>query len=68
MSDIFLIQLVVEGDGVYFEGCEGYGYIKSFVCWVGCMLLVQENYYVEMMLKIGIVYVLQVIDFVVVYG
>ena len=68
MSAIPLIQPAVEGDGTYTEGREGYGHIKSFVRRAGRMSSAQENYYAEMMPKIGLVYAPQQIDLNAVYG
>lgn len=68
MSDTPLIQPAVVGEGVYEEGREGYGHIKSYVRRAGRMSSAQENYYAEMMPKIGVVYALQAIDLAAVYG
>jgi len=68
MSDTPLIQAAIEGDGVYGEGREGYGHIKSYVRRAGRMSVAQENYYAEMMPKIGLVYAKQAIDLNAVYG
>ena len=68
MSDTPLIQPTVEGDGTYTEGREGYGHIKSYVRRAGRMSSAQENYYAEMMPKIGVVYAPQPIDLAAVYG
>lgn len=68
MSDTPLIQAAVEGDGTYTEGREGYGHIKSYVRRAGRMSSAQENYYAEMMPKIGVVYAAQPIDLATVYG
>ena len=61
-------------DGVYTEGRAGeapekdYGHIKSFVRRAGRMSAAQENYYAEMMPKIGIVYAPAPLDLAAVYG
>ena len=68
MSDTPLIQPAVVGEGVYEEGREGYGHIKSYVRRAGRMSSAQENYYAEMMPKIGVVYAPQAIDLAAVYG
>ena len=68
MSDTPLIQPALVGEGVYEEGREGYGHIKSYVRRAGRMSSAQENYYAEMMPKIGVVYALQAIDLAAVYG
>ncbi|UCV18680.1 tRNA (guanosine(46)-N7)-methyltransferase TrmB [Ferribacterium limneticum] len=68
MSDTPLIQPAAVGEGVYEEGREGYGHIKSYVRRAGRMSSAQENYYAEMMPKIGVVYVPQPIDLATVYG
>ena len=68
MSDTPLIQPTAIGEGVYEEGREGYGHIKSYVRRAGRMSSAQENYYAEMMPKIGVVYAAQPIDLAAVYG
>ena len=68
MSDTPLIQPAVEGDGTYTEGREGHGHIKSYVRRAGRMSSAQENYYAEMMPKIGLIYAPQQIDLAAVYG
>jgi len=68
MSDTPLIQPAAVGEGVYEEGREGYGHIKSYVRRAGRMSSAQENYYAEMMPKIGVVYQAQPIDLAAVYG
>ena len=68
MSDTPLIQPAVVGEGVYEEGREGYGHIKSYVRRAGRMSSAQENYYAEMMPRIGIVYAPQPIDLAALYG
>ncbi|PKO38144.1 MAG: tRNA (guanosine(46)-N7)-methyltransferase TrmB [Betaproteobacteria bacterium HGW-Betaproteobacteria-6] len=68
MSDTPLIQPATVGEGVYEEGREGYGHIKSYVRRAGRMSSAQENYYAEMMPKIGVVYAPQPIDLATVYG
>jgi tRNA (guanine-N7-)-methyltransferase len=68
MSDTPLIQPAAVGEGVYEEGREGYGHIKSYVRRAGRMSSAQENYYAEMMPKIGVVYAPQQIDLAAVYG
>ena len=72
MSDTPLIQPAVVGEGVYEEGREAstqnHGHIKSYVRRAGRMSSAQENYYAEMMPKIGVVYAAQQIDLAAVYG
>lgn len=68
MSATPLIQPAAVGEGVYEEGREGYGHIKSYVRRAGRMSSAQENYYAEMMPKIGVVYAPQPIDLAAVYG
>jgi len=72
MSATLLIQPAVEGDGTYTEGREAstqsHGHIKSYVRRAGRMSSAQENYYAEMMPKIGVVYQAQTIDLTAVYG
>jgi tRNA (guanine-N7-)-methyltransferase len=72
MSDTPLIQPAVVGEGVYEEGREAstqnHGHIKSYVRRAGRMSSAQENYYAEMMPKIGVVYQAQPIDLAVIYG
>ncbi len=72
MSATPLIQAAVEGDGVYLEGREGapqtHSHIKSFVRRAGRMSSAQENYFAEMMPKIGVVYQAAPIDLAAVYG
>jgi tRNA (guanine-N7-)-methyltransferase len=68
MSDTPLIQPAVVGEGVYEEGREGYGHIKSYVRRAGRMSSAQENYYAGMMPKIGVVYAPQPIDLAALYG
>ncbi|MBS1131553.1 MAG: tRNA ((7)-)-methyltransferase [Proteobacteria bacterium] len=68
MSDTPLIQPANVGEGVYEEGREGYGHIKSYVRRAGRMSSAQENYYAEMMPKIGLVYAPQPIDLAAVFG
>ena len=69
MSATPLIHTASEGEeGVYTEGREGHGHIKSFVRRAGRMSAAQENYYAEMMPKIGIVYKAERIDLAAVYG
>jgi tRNA (guanine-N7-)-methyltransferase len=68
MSDTPLIQPAAVGEGVYEEGREGYGHIKSYVRRAGRMSSAQENYYAEMMPRIGVVYAPQQIDLAAVYG
>ena len=61
-------------DTVYTEGRAGeapentHGHIRSFVRRAGRMSAAQENYYNEMMPKIGVVYQSQHIDLAAVYG
>lgn len=55
-------------DGIYEEGREGHGHIKSYVRRAGRMSEAQERYYAEMMPKIGIPYQAQPIDLAAVYG
>ncbi|MBK8891890.1 MAG: tRNA (guanosine(46)-N7)-methyltransferase TrmB [Dechloromonas sp.] len=54
--------------GVYTDGREGYGHIKSYVRRAGRMSQAQERHYAELMPKIGVVYGDQVLDLVAVYG
>lgn len=56
--------------GVYNAGRAGedHGHIRSYVRRAGRMSAAQENYYAEMMPKIGLVYAPQQIDLVAVYG
>ncbi|MBS1140797.1 MAG: tRNA ((7)-)-methyltransferase [Proteobacteria bacterium] len=68
MSNTPLIQPANVGEGVYEEGREGYGHIKSYVRRAGRMSSAQENYYAEMMPKIGLVYVPQPIDLAAFFG
>lgn len=62
MSGAPLIEPGVEGDGTYTEGREGWGHIKSYVRRAGRMSSAQENYYAEMMPRIGLVYAPQPVD------
>jgi tRNA (guanine-N7-)-methyltransferase len=59
-------------ENVYTEGRAGetaeHGHIKSFVRRAGRMSAAQQNYYSEMMPKIGIPYAAQQIELVTVYG
>lgn len=67
MSGVPLIHPAVEGDeGEYTAG--RHGHIKSYVRRAGRMSAAQENYYAEMMPKIGVVYTQQPIDLAAVYG
>jgi tRNA (guanine-N7-)-methyltransferase len=67
MSEQPLIHPAAEGDeGEYTAG--RHGHIKSYVRRAGRMSSAQENYYTEMMPKIGVVYAPQPIDLVAVYG
>ena len=67
MSEVPLIHPAAEGDeGEYTAG--RHGHIKSYVRRAGRMSAAQENYYAEMMPKIGVVYAPQQIDLVAVYG
>lgn len=68
MSGAPLIEAGVEGDGTYLEGREGWGHIKSYVRRAGRMSSAQENYYAEMMPKIGLVYAPQPVDLNVFFG
>ncbi len=69
MSDVSLIHAAAEGEeGEYLAGRNGHGHIKSFVRRAGRMSAAQENYYAEMMPRIGIDYVPQPIDLAAVYG
>jgi len=72
MSATPLIHPAGVGDGVYEEGREAatqnHGHIKSYVRRAGRMSSAQENYYAEMMPKIGVVYAPQPIDLATVYG
>ena len=63
--------LIVPGpgeEGVYTEGREGYGHIKSYVRRAGRMSTAQEKHYAEMMPKIGLAYARQTIDLAAVFG
>ncbi len=67
MSDTPLIHPANEGEeGEYTAG--RHGHIKSFVRRAGRMSVAQENYYAEMMPKIGIIYQAEPIDLAAVYG
>jgi tRNA (guanine-N7-)-methyltransferase len=55
-------------DGVYEEGREGHGHIKSFVRRAGRMSEAQQRYFAEMMPKIGIEYRPENIDLNAVFG
>lgn len=67
MSATPLIHPAAEGEeGEYIAG--RHGHIKSYVRRAGRMSAAQENYYAEMMPKIGIVYQPQQIDLAAVYG
>jgi tRNA (guanine-N7-)-methyltransferase len=69
MSEVPLIHPAAEGDeGEYTAGRHGHGHIKSYVRRAGRMSAAQENYYAEMMPKIGVVYAPQQIDLAAVYG
>ena len=72
MSATPLIQPAVVGEGIYEEGREAstqsHGHIKSYVRRAGRMSSAQENYYADMMPKIGVVYAPQPIDLAAVYG
>jgi tRNA (guanine-N7-)-methyltransferase len=72
MSATPLIHPAVVGEGVYEEGREAltqnHGHIKSYVRRAGRMSSAQENYFAEMMPKIGVVYAPQPIDLATVYG
>ena len=69
MNDTPLIHPAAEGEeGEYLAGRNGHGHIKSFVRRAGRMSAAQENYFSEMMPKIGVVYQPQPIDFAAVYG
>jgi tRNA (guanine-N7-)-methyltransferase len=68
MSATPLIHPAVVGEGVYEEGREGHGHIKSYVRRAGRMSAAQENYYAEMMPKIGLVYAPQPVDLAAIYG
>jgi len=63
-----LIVPATGDESIYTEGREGYGHIKSYVRRAGRMSAAQENYYAEMMPKIGVVYTPQLIDLAAVYG
>jgi len=54
--------------GVYNEGREGYGHIKSYVRRAGRMSEAQERYYAELMPKVGVVYAPRPLDLAAVYG
>ncbi len=68
MSGAPLIVPATGDESIYTEGREGYGHIKSYVRRAGRMSAAQENYYAEMMPKIGVVYTPQLIDLAAVYG
>jgi tRNA (guanine-N7-)-methyltransferase len=55
-------------EGVYTEGREGHGHIKSFVRRAGRMSEAQERYYAEMMPRIGIPYAAAPLDLATVFG
>ena len=55
-------------EGVYTEGREGHGHIKSYVRRAGRMSEAQARYYAELMPKIGVAYTPQPIDLAAVYG
>ena len=55
-------------EGVYTEGREGHGHIKSYVRRAGRMSEAQARYYAELMPKIGMAYARQPIDLAAVYG
>jgi tRNA (guanine-N7-)-methyltransferase len=63
-----LIVPAAGDESIYTEGREGYGHIKSYVRRAGRMSAAQENYYAEMMPKIGLMYAPQQIDLAAVYG
>jgi len=63
-----LIVPATGDESIYTEGREGYGHIKSYVRRAGRMSAAQENYYAEMMPKIGLVYAPQQVDLAAVYG
>ena len=54
--------------GVYTDGREGYGHIKSYVRRAGRMSQAQERHYAELMPKIGVVYASRPLDLLAVYG
>lgn len=54
--------------GVYSDGREGYGHIKSYVRRAGRLSQAQERHYAELMPKIGVVYGGEALDLVAVYG
>jgi len=65
------VSLIVPGEAeenVYTEGREGHGHIKSYVRRAGRMSAAQENYYADMMPKIGVVYQAQPINLAAVFG
>jgi tRNA (guanine-N7-)-methyltransferase len=66
MSGVPLIESAA--DGVYEEGREGHGHIKSFVRRAGRMSEAQQRYYAEMMPKIGLVYAPQPVDLAAFFG
>ena len=69
MSGAPLIESAAEhDDGVYAEGREGHGHIKSYVRRAGRMSEAQQRFYAEMMPKIGIVYQPGPIDLNAVFG
>ncbi len=68
MSGTPLIVPGLNGEGVYTEGREGYGHIKSYVRRAGRMSAAQEKYYAEMMPKIGLPYARQTVDLAAIFG
>jgi tRNA (guanine-N7-)-methyltransferase len=56
------------GDGIYAEGREGHGHIKSYVRRAGRMSEAQQRYYAELMPKIGLAYAPRQLDLAAVYG
>jgi tRNA (guanine-N7-)-methyltransferase len=56
------------GEGIYAEGREGHGHIRSFVRRAGRMSEAQQRYYAEMMPQIGLPYAPQPLDLAAVYG
>jgi tRNA (guanine-N7-)-methyltransferase len=69
MSGVPLIEPAAAGaEGVYAEGREGRGHIKSYVRRAGRMSEAQQRYFAEMMPKIGLPYAPHPLDLAAVYG
>ena len=67
-KDLLIESGAPAGDGVYAEGREGHGHIKSFVRRAGRMSEAQHRYLDEMMPRIGIPYQPSPIDLELVFG